>query len=202
MARTTVPVRGRALALAAPLLVLFSLIASGCGVIGFQQRPAANYWHGSGAPLRVAIIDESGPAWSSALASSLRAYEDGAAPHLIFQPEVAGANIIITVKTYTDTAPPRLQGYDFPQGAGGFATVYDAQGVACNYPPSDLPLTCSGEITTTEIWLNEAIPAGSDIESRRIRLITHELGHAMGLTRHAPTLDINTLAQRYGWEMR
>ena len=80
------------------------------------------------------------------------------------------------------------------------STIYDAAGVACNYPPSTLPLSCSGEITTAQIWLNQAIPAGSDIEARRVRLIQHELGHAMGLTRHAPTLDIAALARRYGWQ--
>ena len=28
----------------------------------------------------------------------------------------------------------------------------------------------------------------------------HELGHAFGLTRHSPDLDILDLAQRYGWK--
>jgi hypothetical protein len=106
---------------------------------------------------------------------------------------------VITVRSYTDASPPDLRGYDFPMGAGGFATIYDAEGKACNYPPSPLPLNCSGEITTTEIWLNQGIPAGGDIESRRVRLITHELGHALGLTRHSPDMDIGSLAQRYGW---
>ena len=198
MAHIPAPLRGRALALVAAIVTGVS--AAGCGAIGFEQQPAANYQWGSSQPLRVAIIDQSGAHWSSALATALGNFSTGAAPHLVFQANAVGANIVITVKTYADSAPPELQGYDFPQGAGGFATIYDAQGVACNYPPSDLPLSCSGEITTTEIWLNEAIPAGSDIEARRVRLITHELGHAMGLTRHAPTLDVAMLARRYGWE--
>jgi hypothetical protein len=28
----------------------------------------------------------------------------------------------------------------------------------------------------------------------------HELGHALGLTRHSPDLNIEQLAQRYGWK--
>ncbi len=198
MAHLSALLRGRALALAASIIT--AIAAAGCGAIGFEQQPAANYAWGSGQPLRVAIIDQSGAEWSTALATAIDNFSAGASPHLVFQTDTVGANIVVTVKTYADTAPPELQGYNFPQGAGGFATIYDAQGIACNYPPSDLPLSCSGEITTTEVWLNRAIPAGSDIEARRVRLITHELGHAMGLTRHAPTLDIAMLARRYGWE--
>ncbi len=198
MHRISAPLRGRVIALAVSISIVIT--AAGCGSIGFNQAPANGYVWGSQQPLRIAVINQAGPEWSSSLQSSLRQYEEGAGGNLQFQNTPDGANIVITVKTYTDTAPPDLEGYDFPQGAGGFATVYDAQGLACNYPPSTLPLNCSGEITRTEIWLNLAIPAGSDIEARRGRLLLHELGHAMGLTRHAPTLDIGMLEQRYGWE--
>lgn len=200
MHRYSAPLRGRVIALAVSISI--AATAVGCGAIGFTQAPANGYVWGSQQPLRVAIVNQAGPEWSSALQSSLRQYEEGAEGMLQFQDAAQGANIVITVKTYRDSAPPDLDGYDFPQGAGGFATVYDAQGLACNYPPSTLPLNCSGEITRTEIWLNLAIPPGSDIEARRERLLVHELGHAMGLTRHAPTLDIGTLAQRYGWDRR
>lgn len=189
--------RGRATLLAAGLAI--AAFASGCGAIPFEERPASGYEYASGSTLRVAIIDESGAEWSSALQRGLEAYQAGTAGRLQFQRQTDGANIVITVKEYTDSAPPDLKGYNFPMGAGGFATIYDAQGKACNYPPSPLPLNCSGEITTTEIWLNDAIPAGHDIEGRRYRLIVHELGHALGLTRHSPDLDIASLAQRYGW---
>ena len=92
-----------------------------------------------------------------------------------------------------------MQGYNFPPGAGGFATVYDAAGLACNFPPSPLPLNCSGEIARSDIYLNDIIPAGPEVEARRGRLIVHEMGHAMGLTRHNPDLGIDQLASRYGW---
>ena len=85
-------------------------------------------------------------------------------------------------------------------GAGGFATIYDAQGIACNYPPSPLPLNCSGEITTTEIWLNDDIPAGHDLEgAARTASSLHELGHAHGPDAARADLDVASLAQRYGW---
>jgi hypothetical protein len=175
-----------------------AVVVAGCGALPFNQRPAAHYDHSSGQPLRVAIIDEAGMPWTNALQQALQKYS-GATPYLRFQADVPQANIIITVKRYTDGNAPRLDGYDFPQGAGGFATVYDVNGAACNYPPSPLPLNCSGEIATAQIWLNDGIPPGSDIEARRVRLILHELGHAMGLTRHSPDLDIKQLAARYGW---
>jgi hypothetical protein len=190
-------VRGGAVALAA--LILLAIVASGCGALPFQGAPASGYVYGSGQPLRVAIIDTTGPEWTAALDTATQQFADAADGMLAFQRTTEGANIVVTVRTYSDAVPPDLKGYDFPRGAGGFATVYDAQGLACNYPPSTLPLNCSGEITTTEIWLNQAIPAGADIENRRLRLVLHELGHAMGLIRHAPDLDIATLAQRYGW---
>jgi hypothetical protein len=148
--------------------------------------------------LRIAIIDEAGMPWTSAVQQATQTYSK-AAPFLHFQPDVPQANIIITVKRYTDANAPSLEGYDFPQGAGGFATVYDADGAACNYPPSPLPRNCTGEIATAQIWLNDDIPGGGDIEARRVRLVLHELGHAMGLTRHSPDLDVGGLAARYGW---
>ena len=93
----------------------------------------------------------------------------------------------MTFHRYNDRQPPELRGYIFPFGAGGFATVYDADGLACNYPPSTLPVNCSGEIAQADIYLNDIIPDGPDIDARRNRLILHEMGHAMGLERHAPT---------------
>ena len=66
------------------------------------------------------------------------------------------------------------------------------------YSPS-VPVGCSGEIARAEIYLNDIIPPGADIEARRLRLILHELGHALGLTRHSPDMGIAQLAQRYGW---
>lgn len=197
MLRRSAFTRGRAIALAAGLAIA-SLLA-GCGAIPFEDRPAHGYAWGAGEPLRVAIIDQSGPEWAPALGTAVGMYRDAAGGKLVFQTHPDGANIVITVKAYSDGDPPDLRGYDFPMGAGGFATIYDAEGKACNYPPSPLPLNCSGEITTTEIWLNQGIPAGGDIEARRVRLITHELGHALGLTRHSPDLDMGSLAQRYGW---
>jgi hypothetical protein len=176
-----------------------ALFAAACGAIPFGERPASGYHYGSGQPLRVAIINEAGSPWTSPLHQALQKYSS-ATPYLHFQTDVPQANIIITVKRYNDRTPPRLEGYDFPQGAGGFATVYDRDGAACNYPPSPLPLNCTGEIATAQIWLNDDIPAGDDIEARRVRLILHELGHAMGLTRHSPDLDIGQLGSRYGWQ--
>jgi hypothetical protein len=92
-----------------------------------------------------------------------------------------------------------VPGYAFEPGVGGFAAVYDAAGVACNFPPAAVPVGCSGEITTVDIYLNDIIPPGADIEARRDRLILHELGHGLGLTRHSPDLDVAQLAARYGW---
>ena len=159
-----------------------------------------NYVYGSNEPLRIAIIDETGGNdWSPAIAAAAQTY-GAATPHLIFQNKIDGANIVMTFQRYTDTHPPELQGYNFPPGAGGFATVYDPAGLACNFPPSPLPMNCSGEIARSDIYLNDIIPAGPEIESRRQRLIIHEVGHAMGLQRHSPSLDIDQLASRYGWE--
>lgn len=184
----------------AALLALLALAAVlvACGAIPFEERPAAGYGYGSGAPLVVSVRQEAGGDWTSAVDDGLRTYAD-AAPLLRFVPSPAAANIDITFRGYTDETPPDLQGYAFPAGAGGFAAVYDVQGVACNYPPSSLPLTCSGEIATVIIYLNDDIPPGSDVEARRHRLVLHELGHALGLTRHSPSLDVAQLAARYGW---
>jgi hypothetical protein len=187
----------RRTAWAAPLL-LFAAVFVSCGVISFEQRPAAGYVYGSGATLRVAVIDQAGGDWSGAIDASLATY-GAATPYLQFQRDPGGANIVITVHRYSDVTPPDLRGYLFPAGVGGFAAVYDANGTACNYPPSTLPLTCTGEIGTADVYLNDAIPPGTDIEARRERLILHEVGHALGLTRHSPDLDIAQLAQRYGW---
>jgi hypothetical protein len=168
-------------------------------VIPFTARPAAGYVYGSDAPLRIAIIDETaGNDWSPAIEASAQTYA-GASGYLQFQRNIDGANIVLTFRRYSDTQPPELQGYSFPPGAGGFATVYDTDGLACNFPPSPLPMNCSGEIARSDIYLNDIIPGGADIERRRERLIVHEMGHAMGLTRHNPDLGIDELTSRYGW---
>jgi len=182
---------------AAPLL-LFAAVFVSCGVISFEQQPAAGYVYGSGAPLRVAVIDQAGGDWSGAIEASLATY-GASTPYLQFQRDPGGANIVIAVHRYSDVTPPDLRGYLFPAGVGGFAAVYDANGTACNYPPSTLPLTCTGEIAKAEVYVNDAIPPGTDIEARRERLILHEVGHALGLTRHSPDPGVAQLAQRYGW---
>jgi hypothetical protein len=181
-------------------IIAFAALASACGVIPFTGNPALNYVYGSNEPLRIAFIDETGGTdWSPAIAAAAQTY-GAATPQLVFQDKIDGANIVMTFHRYTDTHPPELQGYNFPPGAGGFATVYDPAGLACNFPPSPLPMNCSGEIARSDIYLNDIIPAGPEIESRRERLIIHEVGHAMGLQRHSPDLDIDQLASRYGWE--
>jgi hypothetical protein len=181
------------------VVLAFATLATACGVIPFGGRPALNYAYGSNEPLRIAIIDETGGAdWSPAIEAAARTY-GGAASRLAFQRSAGGANIVMTFHRYVDAQPPELQGYTFPPGAGGFATVYDADGLACNFPPSPMPLNCGGEIARSDIYLNDIIPAGTDIERRRERLILHEMGHAMGLERHAPDLDVAELAARYGW---
>ncbi len=193
---------GALLALSIAVLVA----AAGCiASIAAQGDPASGYVRGSGAPLRVAVIDETGgdsygPSadWSPALQWSLATYA-AATPYLQFQDSATGANIVVRVRRYRDSAPPVLPGYLFQPGDGGFATVYDAAGTACNFPPATVPEGCTGEITTAYIYLNDIIPPGADIEARRRNLILHELGHALGLTRHSPDLDIAALAQRYGW---
>ncbi len=180
-------------------LAAFAAASMACGVIPFVEQPAAGYAYGSGAPLRVAVVDETGGAgWSPAIDAAVATY-GAASPHLLFRRDAVGANVVITIRRYVDSAPPELKGYLFPAGAGGFAAVYDVHGTACNFPPSPLPLGCTGEIATADVYLNDIIPAGSDIETRRQRLMLHEMGHSLGLTRHAPDLDIAQLAQRYGW---
>jgi hypothetical protein len=194
------PFRFRARLAALAVLPALAAASAACGALPFEQQPAAGYAYGSDAPLRVAIIDETGGNdWSPAVKAGIATYSD-ATPYLRFQAQPAGANIVVHVRRYDDGHPPEIKGYVFPFGAGGFATVYDEAGLACNYPPSPLPLNCSGEIADATIYLNDIIPDGPDIEARRERLVLHELGHAMGLTRHSPDLDIAELAQRYGWE--
>ena len=186
-------------AFAATALLALVARASACGIIPQSGHPARNYAYGSDAPLRIGIIDETGGSdWSPAVEASVGRY-GAASPHLAFRSDTGGANIVMTFHRYDDAHPPQLDGYTFPIGAGGFATVYDADGIACNFPPSPLPVGCSGEIAHADIYLNDIIPPGTDIEARRERLILHEMGHAMGLERHSPDLDISDLADRYGW---
>ena len=144
------------------------------------------------------VVDETGGSWDYAIQSAIGSYAQ-AAPMLSFQQDADGANIVATLRLYTDSAPPVMPGYTFQPGVGGFAAVYDTEGRACNYPPSTLPLNCSGEIARADIYLNAELPPGADLDARRTRLVLHELGHAMGLTRHSPDLGVAQLAQRYGW---
>ena len=175
-------------------------LATACGIIPAAGRPALNYVYGSDDPLRIAIADETGgDDWSPAIDASVQAYASGDL-HLAFRSPVEGANIVMTFHRYNDAQPPELKGYSFPLAAGGFATVYDPQGLACNFPPSPLPVGCSGEIARADIYLNDIIPSGTDVEARRERLILHEMGHAMGLARHSSDLDTGALAARYGWD--
>lgn len=193
-----VPWTLRACALAS--LLGFAALTAGCGIIPASGQPALNYNYGSGEALRIAIVDDTGGHdWSPAIDASVKAYA-ATDPHLAFRSSIESANIVMTFRRYRDAQPPELPGYVFPPGAGGFATVYDADGLACNYPPSPLPVACSGEIARADIYLNDIIPAGPDVEARRERLILHEMGHAMGLTRHNPDLDTPALAARYGWD--
>jgi hypothetical protein len=189
--------RPRAAALA--LLASLAVLAAGCGYISFGDHPASGYGYATGVPLRVAVIDETGGAdWTPAVQAATADYA-AATPYLDFVQDPAAANIVINVYRYSDSTPPQIRGYLFPFGAGGFTTVYDETGAACNFPPSTLPENCDGEIATADIYLNDAIPAGADIDARRERLVRHELGHALGLQRHSPDLDIASLAERYGW---
>lgn len=198
MPRSNLLRRGRAARLLG--FVLLGALIAGCGTLPFTERPAAGYTHGSGAQLRVAIVDQTGggAAWTPSIARGVATYA-GATPQLHFQGDVASAHIVLTFRRYTDADPPALEGYVFPPGAGGFAAVYDVNRTACNYPPTPLPMGCTGEIAHADIYLNDAIPPGSDIEARRLRLILHEMGHALGLTRHSPDLGLADLAVRYGW---
>lgn len=177
---------------------LLAPAALACGTLPFASAPAATYTHGSGQPLRIAIVDEAGGDWSPMLVGAVMRYRE-AAPMLAFQRDPAGANIVVTVRAYNDAAPPALDGYTFQAGVGGFAAVYDAAGIACNYPPSPLPQNCSGEIARAYVYVNDDMPAGADISARRHRLLMHELGHAMGLTRHTADPGADQLAERYGW---
>lgn len=173
-------------------------IFTACGVIPFTGQPAAGYVYGSGVPLRIAVTDGASADWTQAIETAVATYGD-ATPYLQFQTAAQGANIVITIRDYSDAQPPAVPGYLYPWGAGGFTAVYDVNGAACNYPPATVPVNCNGEIATANVYLNDAIPPGTDIEARRERLVLHEMGHALGLTRHSPELDIAQLAGRYGW---
>jgi hypothetical protein len=186
-------------ALAALIIFAASAGSFACGAIPFDERPAAGYVYGSGAPLSIAVVDATGdPVWREAIAEAEARYVESA-PNLHFQGDTNGANIAITVRTYLDATPPKLTGYTFQPGVAAFVAVYDADGKACNFPPSRLPLNCSGEIARGDVYVNAAMRPGDDIEERRVRLMLHEFGHAMGLTRHTSALDASQLAQRYGW---
>jgi hypothetical protein len=184
---------------AALILLAFAAIGWGCGAITFAERPAAGYVYASGAPLRIALIDETGSAdWGAAIDSGASTYAT-AAPQIAFVDDPANAHIIVTARSYTDGQPPSLAGYAFQPGVAAFVAVYDVEGRACNFPPSPLPLNCSGEIARGDVYLNDAIRPGDDVAERRVRLVLHELGHAMGLTRHSASLDVGYLERRYGW---
>lgn len=186
-------------ACAALSLVILAAASYGCGALPFNERPAAGYQYGSQTPLRIAIIDNTGSAdWSAAVETGARTYAESS-PYLQFDAAPAEANIVITVRRYTDDAPPVLAGYRFQPGVAAFVAVYDTEGRACNFPPSPLPLNCSGEIARGDVYLNDAIRPGDDIADRRVRLVLHEFGHAMGLTRHSSSLSIDQLDQRFGW---
>lgn len=185
--------------LAAVIFCALAAMAAACGAIPFDERPAGGYTYGSQAALVIAVVDETGGGdWSAAVEGGVAAYAD-AVPHLRFQPDPAGANIVITVRGYVDAQAPELQGYRFQPGVAAFVTVYDAAGEACNFPPSSLPVNCNGEIARGDVYLNDAIVIDPEIEARRLRLVLHEFGHAMGLTRHSASLGVSELEARYGW---
>lgn len=186
-------------ALAALLFCTLSAAAAGCGAIPFDERPAAGYTYRSQAPLVIAVVDETGGGdWSGAVDAAKATYAD-AVPNLRFQSDPGGANIVITVRQYVDAQPPELTGYRFQPKVAAFVAVYDIEGNACNFPPSPLPVNCNGEIARGDVYLNDAIVIDPEIEARRLRLVLHEFGHAMGLTRHSASLGVGELEARYGW---
>ena len=180
-------------------MLLATAVGAGCTTaIPFDDQPAQDYVYGSAEPLRVSFLDQTGDAaWAPSIAAAQQLFA-ASSPLLQFGADPA-PNIAIVVYRYSDASPPVLEGYRFQPGVAGFAAVYDGEGRACNFPPSPLPLNCDGAIARAEIYLNDAIPQGADLEGRRLRLVMHELGHALGLTRHAATVDADALAARYGW---
>lgn len=181
----------------AATLAVIALVSSACGFIGYAARPAAGYETGSETPLRIAVSDETADGrWSTAIDGAITSWSD-ATPRLAFQRDVEGANIVMRFYDYSDDAPPVVAGYVFPPGAGAFAAVRDARGVACNFPPSPLPESCDGEIAGADIYFNAAA-AGATPDDRSA-LARHEIGHALGLTRHSADIDAASLYARYGW---
>ena len=118
----------------------------------------------------------------------------------------------MTFHRYNDRQPPELRGYNFPVGAGGFATVYDADGLACNYPPSTLPVNCSGEIAQADIYLNDIIPDGPAAKAGVqafdvIKQVNDQLvsnpAHLAALVRHfGKDTEVTLLVLRKGQEQK
>lgn len=186
-------------AIAALCVLAIAAASFACGVIPFDEQPASGYVYGSGAPLTISVADATGdPVWAPAIDDAESRYTT-AVPSLHFENGAAPANIAITVRTYLDSSPPTLQGYIFQPGVAAFVAVYDTEGKACNFPPSPLPVRCNGAIARGDVYINAAMRPGDDIGERRVLLLLHEFGHALGLTRHASSLNELELAQRYGW---
>ena len=93
----------------APMCIVVLLASAACsGALPFHARPAVGFTYGSGAQLRVGVIDETqNDDWRPAIAASLSAY-GGASRYLSFQSDAQDANIVVTVRRYTDDVPPTL----------------------------------------------------------------------------------------------